>query len=102
MALEPLGAITFLVGFACLLLGQQVSIFALLIASLLGASAAAFITAMNNANIQPAHFLLAFLALELFFRGSLLRAGLESLAVSRAGFWLLVTVLYSVVTAVLM
>ena len=102
MALEPLGAITFLVGFACLLLGQQVSIFALLIASLLGASAAAFITAMNNANIQPAHFLLAFLALELFFRGSLLRAGLESLAVSRAGFWLLVTVVYSVVTAVLM
>lgn len=102
MSLEPLGAATFLVGLACLLLGQQVSIFALLIASLLGASAAAFITAMNNANIQPAHFLLAFLTVELLFRGSLLRAGLESLAVSRAGFWLLVTVVYSIVTAVLM
>jgi hypothetical protein len=102
MALEPIGILTLLVGLSCFVFGQQLSIFALLIASLLGASAAAFITAMNNANIQPAHFLLVFLAADLCLRGPVLKAGLESLAIPRAGFWLLLTLIYGILAAIFM
>jgi hypothetical protein len=102
MTLEPIGALTVLVGLACFAYGPKLSIFALLIASLLGASAAAFITALNNANVQPAHFLLVFLAADVLLRGDLLRGALASLAVPRAGFWLFLTLTYGLLTTIFM
>jgi hypothetical protein len=102
MTLEPIGALALLVGLACIVYGQKLSIYALLMASLLGASAAAFVTALNNSNVQPAHFLLMFLAMDLLLRGHVLKMGLASLAAPRAGFWLLLTLIYGALTTIFM
>jgi hypothetical protein len=102
MTLEPIGVVTLLIGLLCFAYGQTLAIPALLLSSLLGASAAAFVTALNNSNVQPSHFLLLFLAVDLALRGHLLKAGLQSLTPPRSGFWLLLALLYGLLTTLFM
>ena len=102
MALQPIGIVIFLIGVMCVVFGRRLAILAFFPVTLLGASAAAFLPLLGNANLQPAHFLLAFLAADLLLRPRLLQIGLTSLAINRAGFWLLLTVVYGVAAAMLM
>jgi hypothetical protein len=102
MALQPIGIVIFLIGVMCVVFGRRLAIFAFFPVTLLGASAVAFLPLLGNANLPPAHFLLAFLSAYLLLRPRLLRIGLTSLAINRAGFWLLLTVAYGVAAAILM
>lgn len=102
MALEPIGALFVVVGLACLLGSEAVGIFALLIATLLGASAGLFLTVAGDSNIQPAHLLLAFLTIDLAIRRPALSAALANLAYPRAGFWLLLTIVYGAIVTIVM
>ena len=102
MTIEPVGLLALVVGLGCLYHGEGFGVFALLIASLLGASAALFLPSLNGANVQPAHLLLGFLMIELVRRRSSVQAALGGLAFPHAGFWLLLTVIYGGVASIVM
>lgn len=102
MSLEPIGGLTLLAGFLCLLCGPRVAIPLLFCFTLLGAAAAAFVGALGGANIQPAHLLLLFLIIDLVARPALLRTGIGCFLFPRAGFWLLLTAVYGVGVTVIM
>src|ERR1700704_353866 len=102
MVLEPIGALFVLAGFVCLLGAEAIGIFTLLTASLLGASTGLFLTFAGNANVQPAHLLLVFLAVDLVIRRSSFLIAVNNLAFPRAGFWLLLTLTYGAVITVFM
>jgi hypothetical protein len=102
MSIEAIGIITFLAGGLCFVLGLTFAVQVFVVSTLFGASAALVVTSMSNANVQPAHLLLFFFAAFIALRPELLRRGTSCLQFPRAGFWLLLTVLYGIATALVM
>ncbi len=102
MTLEAVGVMTILAGVWCLIIGPRFATYALLNATLLGASAATVLTAFGGANLPPAQLLLLFLGLGLILRPRLLQASLSSLSDFRAGFWLLLTLAYGLMSAIVL
>lgn len=101
MTFEWIGLATFVSGCLCLAAGRRVAIPLFLFSTLLGASAAAILTALGGANLPPAHVLLGFLGL-LALAPRWRAQVFASLAWPRPGFWLLLTVIYGVLTAIFM
>lgn len=99
MQLEWLGAITLLCGLVGWFAGIRFTMVAFLVAMLLGAGAALTVTALGSANIRPAHLLLAFLVLAAFSERERLAAALGTMLFPRAGFWLLLTAIYALLSA---
>jgi hypothetical protein len=66
----------------------------------LGASAALVLDSLGGASISPAHLLLGFVVVSLLSRAVIRRHALEGLAFPKAGFWLAITVVYSICTAI--
>lgn len=101
MTFEPIGILTFIVGIAGLFLSPAFIVCAFFTSTLLGA-AAAFNVNGAGISIPPAHVMLIFLFIRLFFPREIHQKIVQSIAFGRPGFWLVITVLTSVVTAYFM
>jgi hypothetical protein len=99
MHVEPIGIATLVAGLLCLAFGLRFATSVFACATLLGASAALTLPAFGNANIQPAHLLLAFLVATFAIRRTLFRRMLGGIRFPRPGFWLAMTVLFAIVSA---
>ena len=67
--------------------------------TLLGAAAAFVLTSLGGTNISPAHLLLGFLTLKLLSDERFFKASAREVSIGRPGFWLMLTVIYSVIGA---
>src|SRR5258708_3472944 len=101
MTIEPIGIISLVLGAACFLLASTFAVHTFVISTLFGASAAVVLTAMSNANIQPAHLLLGFFVAHLATRKDVWHYGSNCLKFPQAGFWLLLTVVYGIICTLL-
>lgn len=101
MTFEPIGILAFLVGIAGLFLSPPFIVYAFFMSTLLGA-AAAFNVSGAGVSIPPAHVMLIFLFIRLFFPREIRQKILQSIGIGRPGFWLVVTVITSLVTAFFM
>lgn len=102
MTIELIGAITLVVGLIGLFVHPNFIVYAFFASTLLGAAAALILTSLGGTTIQPAHLLLGFLAVKLLGDRDIRMRALEAASPGNPGFWLLVTVGYSTVTAFLM
>jgi hypothetical protein len=99
MHIEVVGAITVVLGLIGCFVGQRFAVSAFCVSMLLSAAAAVILTSLGGASIPPAYLLLGFLALSgAMSRGSRRRAG-EALMPPNAGFWLLLTAVYALLSA---
>lgn len=94
MYLEPIGIFIIVIGFICLAKGPAASIPLFLACTLLGAAAAVVLTALGGSNLQPGHFLLLFLGIEIAREPRTLWRGLATLGFPDAGFWLMLVAVY--------
>jgi hypothetical protein len=100
MQIEAIGAIAVILGLVGWFAGQRFAVPVFVASTLLAASAALILSALGGANIQPAHLLLGFQTLSaMMSRASLRRAG-AALLPPNAGFWLLLTAVYAMLSAV--
>jgi hypothetical protein len=102
MTVELIGVITFIFGLIGLFLEPTFIVYIFFASTLLGSAGAIILTAVGGTNIQPAHLLLAFLTLRLMSSRDIRDGALRAIAIGRPGFWLLVTVVYSAISAYLM
>lgn len=84
------------------LLGPTFSIHVFVASTLLGAAAAIVLTSLSSASVQPAHLLLFFVLCTALTRRRALAAVATSLSFPNEGFWLLLTALYAVLSALLL
>jgi hypothetical protein len=99
MSIEPIGLLTMLVGFFCLQLGYRVLFATFVVAALLNSAAAILI---GGANIQPAHLLLAFVAIAVFKRSKEAAGAINAVRSPKPGFWLACLVVYGILTGIFM
>jgi hypothetical protein len=100
MTVEVIGWIAVIVGILGLVAGPSFLVSAFITSTLLGASAAVVLDSLGGASISPAHVLLGFVVVGLASRRAILQRALNGLAFPKAGFWLLITVVYSICTAI--
>jgi len=101
MELTIIGAVQLLLGLALFVFGSLRALFALVIGStLLGGSAAVYLTALGGSSITPAHFALVFLVLRCLVPGSAPPGDIA--AALRGNAWLVVFVVYGLVAALLL
>lgn len=101
MSVELIGVLTLVIGVGCFFLGLTIASYAFLLSTLLGAAAAVILTGLGGANVQPAHLLLAFIAATVLRDADLTRAAVSSVVFPKPGFWLGLTVVYALFSAVL-
>ncbi len=99
MTVEILGIVVFVIGLCTALMGSRLAVVVFAVTAVFGAAAAFKLPAMGGASVQPAHVMLMFVVLACLREASVRRCLVETLTFPRAGFWLLVIVLYGVVTA---
>jgi hypothetical protein len=99
MTIEPIGILTLLIGLIGLYLESTFIVYAFVASTLLGSAGAIILDSLGGTNIQPAHLLLGFLAFKLLSDRNIAALALRGCAAGRPGFWLMVTFLYSIVTA---
>src|SRR5262245_33483415 len=99
MIVEPVGIVTLAAGALCLVFGLRLACPLLILSTLLGSAAALILPAFGYANIQPAHLLLPFCVLAALRQPSAVNGIMRCMSYPRAGFWLLLAVLYGAVWA---
>jgi hypothetical protein len=99
VSLEPIGIVTLLVGFFCLMFGTTATIGAAAVGSVFGAAAAFTVGA---ANIQPGHLLLGFVFVSILVNRRETQALLMAVRPCTPGFWFVLLVIYGVLTAYFM
>lgn len=102
MTLELIGIIALLVGVISIFLESSFIVYAFFCATLLGSAAAFVLTSLGGTNISPAHLLLGFLTFKLLSNKSIAKQAIEGISPGRPGFWLLLTAIYSAVSAFFM
>jgi hypothetical protein len=102
MTVEPIGIIIILVGLYGLYKPPAFLIYAFLTSTLLAAAAAFNVSAIGGMSIQPAHVLFGFLLLKFLSSREIVQKTLEAAQFGRPGFWLMLTVILSIVTAYFM
>jgi hypothetical protein len=102
MTVELIGVIALLVGFVSILCEPTVIVHAFLCATLLGSAAAFTLPALGGTNISPAHLLLGFLTFKLLTASGARGISADGLSFGRPGFWLLITVIYGIISAYFM
>jgi len=100
MTIEIIGLIAAILGVLGLVAGPAFLVFLFITSTLLGASAAFVLDSLGGASISPAHLLLGFIVVGLLSRPAIVQHSLAGLAFPKAGFWLLITVIYSLCTAI--
>ncbi|MGU3668889.1 hypothetical protein ACLBX9_32345 [Methylobacterium sp. A49B] len=99
MSIEPIGAITFILGLICLLLGTRAIVIAFLVVCVLGSAAAIL---FGSTGIAPAHVFLIFLVLANLSYRDVCAKVLNQLRFPEPGFWLLCLFLYGVASSYIM
>jgi hypothetical protein len=102
MTVELIGGIALVFGLFGLFLEPAFMVYVFFASTLLGAAAAIILPAVGWTTIQPAHLLLGFLTLKLMNSRDIRDGALRSVTIGRPGFWLLVTLVYSTITAFLL
>lgn len=102
MVVETVGVCAFLLGLMGVFFGARWSITLLVLSTLLQAAAAVTLPGLGSASIPPAHLLLGMLILILFAQKPYRARVTEACAPGEPGFWLLVAVVYGVLSAFLM
>jgi hypothetical protein len=102
MTVELIGAIALICGLIGLFLEPTFIVYIFFASTLLGAAGALILEAVGGTNIQPAHLLLGFLTLKLLSSREIWNGALRAVAIGRPGFWLLLTMMYSTISAFLM
>jgi hypothetical protein len=102
MTIEPIGFVALLIAVFGIFLETPFIVYAFLLATLLGSAAAFILDSLGGTNISPAHLLLGVLAVKLLSDRSTAKYTFEGLSPFRPGFWLLLTTLYSVLSAYFM
>jgi hypothetical protein len=99
MQIEIIGVVAAIFGLIGWAAGRRFAIPVFFVATLLSSAAALVLPSLGGANIQPAYLLLGFLLLPaMLSRASLRRAG-TALLPPNAGFWLLLTAVYALLSA---
>src|SRR5713226_548814 len=99
MTVEIVGIITLAVAFFGLFCDPSFIVTAFFFATLLGSAAAFILESVGGLNISPSHFLLGFVALKLLIDKTILKRTIRAILPGRPGFWLLLTVVYGLVSA---
>ncbi len=99
MAIEGIGLIAFLIAGLIIYLPVAFGARALIISTLLGASAALIVTALGGASIPPAHVLLGALCIRMFREKYGWVAIAHRCAFSEPGFWFLLTCVTALLSA---
>jgi len=102
MTVEVIGIVAILIGFWSIYREPSFIIYVFVCSTLLGAAAGLILDSLGGASVSPAHLLLGFLVYRLLSDPEMAREAFRSVQPGRPGFWLLVTVLYSIATAYLM
>ena len=100
MNVEPIGLVTFAIGFAALFRGVDFAILCFMPMALLGSAGAVLLGGAGT--IQPAHLMLGFVMLAVFVRPERFAVPLRSSTFPREGFWLVLVVVYGVAGAFLL
>jgi hypothetical protein len=98
MTIELIGIIALLIGIVSLFCKPAFIVRVFFCSTLLGSAAAFTLPALGGTNVQPAHLLLGFLAFKLIGSGDPKRLT-AGLAIGRPGFWLMLTLIWSVLSA---
>jgi hypothetical protein len=99
MEIEAIGAVAVVIGLIGWVAEASFAIHAFIVSTLLSSAAALLLPSLGYANIQPAHLLLGFLAVAVVASRAALRRASNALEFSGAGFWLLLTALYTALSA---
>ncbi len=102
MTIQAIGILTFIVGLVGLFRPPQFMVIVFLCSTLLGASAALVLDSLGGTSISPSHLLLGFLIFRLLGDEHVRKIALQSISTGRPGFWLLATVIFSIVFAYFM
>jgi hypothetical protein len=100
MSFQAMGMAAVLLGIVQFLTPQSFGIYVFIVSILLGSAAALVLPSLGNSTILPPHLLLGFLAIRCLASKSRVSTILQSLTFPRAGFWLLLAVLYGVISAI--
>lgn len=100
MSIEPIGAVTMLLGLIALFRGPDFALGIFIPLSLLGAAAAILLG--GSGTIQPAHLMLGFVAVTVFPTGERFGPVLRSLTFPREGFWFCALAAYGIAGAFLL
>jgi hypothetical protein len=99
MTIEYIGLVTLLVGFISLYRAPPFIVYAFFCSTLLGSAAAFVLDSLGGTNISPSHLLLGFLAVRLLSDPGVANAGMRQMSIGQSGFWLFLTLIYSIVGA---
>src|SRR6202051_4228520 len=99
MTIQAAGVLALAIGLAGFFFDSSLILYAFFCATLLGSAAAFVLNSLGGTNISPAHLLLGFLAVRLISDRHVFQRIAEGIAPGRPGFWLLLTVVYSAVSA---
>jgi hypothetical protein len=99
MTVELIGILTLVLGIIGLFRPTSFIVRVFLASTLLGSAAAFVLEAIGGTNISPAHLLLGFLAYRLLNNANISHAAATAVASGSAGFWLLLAVGYSLLSA---
>jgi len=99
MTIQAVGVLALAIGLAGFFFDASFILYAFFCATLLGSAAAFVLTSLGGTNISPAHLLLGFLAVKLIGDRLVVQRIAEGIAPGRPGFWLLLTVVYSAISA---
>jgi hypothetical protein len=102
MTVELIGFITLGIGFASFFVSSSFLVCVFFFTTILGSAAAFVLDSLGGTNISPAHLLLGFVAIRLLSDHSIRKRIFEGILPGRPGFWLLLTALYSAMSAYLM
>src|SRR6266404_3303434 len=99
MTIQAVGIIVLAIGLFGFFFDASFIVYAFFCATLLGSAAAFVLNSLGGTNISPAHLLLGFLALRLLGDRRVFQKIVEGILPGRTGFWLLLTVVYSAISA---
>ena len=102
MSVEVIGFIALGVGIWGLFCRPEFLVYVYFGASLLGSAGALILTSLGGTSVSPAHLILGFLTIKLMGDRDIRKKAFEGLNFGRPGFWLLLTVIYSVLSAYFM
>src|SRR5882757_298787 len=102
MTVEVIGLIAMVVGLISLFLSPAFITYMFLAFTLLGAAAASVLESLGGTNISPGHLLLGFLCIKLLGSREISHDAAEGLGIGRPGFWLLLTLIYGMISAFVM
>ncbi len=102
MTIEIIGIVTLAVAFIGMFCAPSFIVTAFFFTTLLGSAAAFILESVGGLNISPAHFLLGILALKLFIDKTVSPRIIRAIAPGRPGFWLLLAVVYGLLSAYFM